>query len=436
MQFAPTKRSLAQIAPALILAAAVLMPPEVRLTLAGQAFYSYRLAYLLLIPWVLWQAVRKQHAYKLPDMLVLASGLWVIVAFIMVYGVERGLSSGMAVALDSTVPYFVARFSIRSLDDLRRFLVVLAPVVLVLVALFMVEAVTHWRFIREFAQAVFGQLGANEYGETNLPVIQGDTRYGMLRAMGPFSHPILAGTFLVSYLSLMLFSRVRGWPYWAGMTAVIGTLATLSSSPMLGLVLVAFLAFYERFRHLITFLNWPLFVCIVGALIVVLSFISENGLVNVLIRFTLNPQTGYFRLLIWEFGMQSVANYPWFGIGYEPYVRPVWMLTDSVDAFWLYIAMRSGLPAVALLGAGVVWAIFSASRTAGRMRSADAESLIGVIITLVVFVILGFSVSFFGGVLIWFFAVFGITVSLSSLATAPEPRARPKAVRRPVRVIG
>ena len=100
------------------------------------------------------------------------------------------------------------------------------------------------------------------------------------------------------------------------------------------------------------------------------------------------------------------------------------MLTDSVDAFWLFLSMRSGLPATVLLGAATLYAIFKASMTAGKMRSADAESVVGVVIVLIVMTVLGFSVSFFGGVLIWFFMVLGLTVSLIR-DPAPAPRAAP-----------
>ena len=423
-------RPMLQIAPALILVAAILMPPEVRFTLAGNALYSYRLAYLVLVPWMLWQIIRQRQDYRLPDLLVLLSAVWIIIAFIVVYGVGRGLTSGLGVALDSTVPYFVARFSFRRLDDLRRFLVVLAPVILVLVAILCLEAVTHSRFTREFAQLIFGQLGAAEYGETNLPAIQSDTRYGLLRAMGPFSHPILAGTFMASYLALVLFSRIRGWPFWAGLAAAVGAIVTLSSAALLGLLLVAVLAFYERFQRLVRFLNWPLFVGLTGAVLLTLHFVSENGLINVLIRYTLNPQTGYFRLLIWEYGALSVANYPWFGIGYEPYVRPAFMLTDSVDAFWLFLSMRNGLPATILLGAAVRISIFSASMAALRIRTAESETVRGVVIALTVMSVLGFTVSFFGGMLIWYFIILGLTTSLASIAAQPTVKARHMQMRQ------
>lgn len=423
------RRTLRHIAPVLILVAAILMPPEVRITLAGNALYSYRLVYFLLIPWLLWQLVREQSQYRLPDALVLISALWIVVAFIMVYGAERGTTSGLAVALDSTVPYFVARFSFRTMDDLRRFLVVMAPVIVVVVAILIVEAVTHSRFTREAAQGIFGQLGAAEYGDTALPTIQGDTRYGLLRAMGPFSHPILAGTFMATYFGLVLFSRIKGWPYWAGLLATLGALATLSSAAFLAIFLIAALAFYERFRHFVTFLNWPLFASLTAAALLVLHFVSENGLINVLIRYTLDPRTGYFRLLIWEFGSQSVARHPWFGIGYEPYIRPVWMLTNSVDAFWLFLSMRSGLPAALLLGLATIVAIFKASLTASRTRSADSESLVGVVIVLIVLTVLGFTVSFFGGVLIWFFMMLGLTTSL--IRDADQSNQIPRTFRSP-----
>ena len=65
--------------------------------------------------------------------------------------------------------------------------------------------------------------------------------------------------------------------------------------------------------------------------------------------FTLDPWTGFYRLLIWQHGLDNVARSPLFGIGLGDWTREWWMASDSVDAFWLVIMMRMGVPALVML---------------------------------------------------------------------------------------
>ena len=64
---------------------------------------------------------------------------------------------------------------------------------------------------------------------------------------------------------------------------------------------------------------------------------------------TLDSWTGYYRLVIWENGLENVRANPWIGLGMADWERPAWMASASVDAFWLLIAMRAGIPTFLLL---------------------------------------------------------------------------------------
>ena len=66
----------------------------------------------------------------------------------------------------------------------------------------------------------------------------------------------------------------------------------------------------------------------------------------------LNPWTGYYRTLIWQFGWADFLSSPIVGIGYNDWARPIWM-SASVDTFWLILLLRYGLLAVAPLVLGI-----------------------------------------------------------------------------------
>jgi hypothetical protein len=412
-----------QVLPVLILAIGVLLPVEVRLNLAGQTVYGYRMAWMACAPWIISQILRGKFSFRFIDVMIIVAASWIALSFTVVEGVEKGLPAGAAFGLDVLLPYLISRQSIRNLNDFRFLLIVLAPILFGIAALMALESVSHVRFIRSGAQSVFGSLGAAEYGDVAFRSGGIDTRYGLMRAMGPFSHPILAGTFFAGILPLYYFSRLRGWPYFVGMAAGVGAAFSISSAAFLGVIVFVILAVVDRLRNLVTFFTWPMFLSIVAVLAAAAQALSPSGLIAVLIRLTVNPATGYYRMLIWEYGAKMVERRPIFGSGYASFEGLHWM-GDSVDTIWLLLAIRNGLPAALLLGLAVVLAIIGLSLAASRTRLQDQTSLIGIAVSLSIFFLIGFTVSFFGGILIWFVMVLGVGVSLGQF--------RPVAARRPL----
>lgn len=413
------KAAFLKLLPVAALAIGVMLPVEVRLNLAGQTLYAYRLAWLAFAPWIIFQMLSGKFEYRLIDLPVALSSAWMVLAFTVVEGVSRGLPSGMAIALDVLMPYLITRRCVTTPNDLRRLLVLLAPVALGIGLLMVLESVTHIRFIRSAAQSAFGALSAVEYGDVSRRVGAIDTRFGLMRAMGPFSHPILAGLFFAGLTPLYWFSRIRGWPLLVGLASGIGVVFSLSSAAYAGIAMFVILAIVDKLRKTFQFFSWPIFLIGMAGVGAALQFVLQNGIISALIRLTLNPQTGYYRLLIWEYGSKMVERRPFFGSGYAPFEGLFWM-GDSVDTVWLQIAIRSGLPAALLLGLSVVLAIASLGIAASRSQPNDQAIRIGLAVTLTIFFALGFTVSFFGGLLIWFVMMMAVGVSLGQFVAAAK----------------
>lgn len=416
-----------QVAPVAILIIGLLLPVEVRFNLAGQTLYAYRIAWMLVAPWIGYQILAGRFQARFIDLLVGCASLWIVISFAYLDGVAKGVPAGLALGLDVLVPYLVTRHTIKTVNDFRRLLVLLAPVALALALVVTLESVTHTRFIQSGARAIFGSLGEAEYGRV-IKAGQIDTRFGLMRAAGPFSHPILAGVFFAGLLPLYYFSGLRGWPFFAGMAAGLGVIFSLSSAAFLGAFIFIALAAFDFAQKRTAFLSWPMFLSATGAVLLVLQILAPNGLVGVLIRYTMNPASGYYRLLIWEYGSRSVAAHPFFGIGYTPFEKLIWM-TDSVDTIWLAIAIRNGLPPALLLAAAVVLVIAMLIRSASIGDPYGRQMLKGIAITLAIFFILGFTVSFFGGALIWFAMMLGVGTSLGH-GFVKERRPAPAHYRR------
>lgn len=408
------------ILPAVALLYSALMPSEARIVLADQVLYPPRIVSLLILLPIFWQLMKGDVKLGIWDVLVSFSAFWMVLSFIIVYGPEDGLLRGGALAFDVIVPYFAGRICIRDANDLRRFLVLAAPGLAIAGLTLLVEVLLGKAVVRPAVASIFGALPIYENGvEVGLRGAIIEARLGILRASGPFSHPILAGLFLASFLPLYLASSIRSWPRYFGIAASILAFLSVSSSAVLALVMGGAFYLMDFVQRSVRFLNWRLIILVVGSTLLTLELASKNGAIAILGRYTFNSQTALYRRLIWEFGTQSVLNNPWFGIGFKSYERPVWMVKSSVDNNWLLIAIRFGfLPALTLFVVFVAGTVLLAV-SANKRSEVDRRLYVGLAISVFTFGILAFSVAMFSGTQAWFFMLMAVAISLGTARPAP-----------------
>ncbi|NVE95728.1 O-antigen ligase family protein [Altererythrobacter lutimaris] len=421
----PAKHAaLGPLLPLVLLVYACLLPQEVHVDIAGQTIFAYRATYLALTPWIVVQLLRRRFTPRLLDAMVLIASIWIVISFSYVYEGLTGVVRGSALALDLIYPYLITRICLRSLMDLRRLLVLAAPGLATVTFLMMIESVTHTPLVRPAASTIFGNLPLYRdgvaVGDFN---VKSEVRLGLMRAYGPFSHPILAGVLLASFIPLYFNSGLRSWPRWLGSLAGLGAVFSLSSAAFLGLLIFTGLQAYRWCVERISFVSWKMFIGFSGIALVGLQVATENGVIPYLGQFTLNPGTAYYRRLIWEYGTDSVAAHPLFGIGFQGYERLDWM-PESVDAHWLMLAIRHGLIPAILLLAVAICVIVILSKRSVRSVGTDRRSYFGVISAFTIIIVAGFTVTYFGSMGIWFAIVLAIGVSLSEDASS--------SLRRPI----
>lgn len=406
------------VLPAVLMVYSILLPPEVHIVLAGQNLYAYRLAIILLLPWVLSASLKNSNTWKLADGLFLVGGLWMILSFVAIYDVADGLVRGGALAADVIVPYFVARLSLRSFDDLRRFLIYLAPGLAFVAAILALESITHTPMIRRAAAGIFGQLSGYENGVASGVTREvNDFRFGLLRASGPFPFSILGGLFLASFLPLYLIGGIRGWPKVAGLLAIAGGFFTISTAVFLSVLMQLALIVIDYAQKIISAFKWKNFLILLAMFIAIIQVSTQNGLISIVVRLSLNNWTAYYRTLIWKYGIISVKNNPIFGIGFYEYDRPGWM-TDSIDAHWLLWAVRHGFLLPVLLLMTVFMAVYGLANGSGCLAVRDRNIARATAISIAVFVISGFTVAYFGGIVCWLSMLIGMGTSLASAVKA------------------
>jgi hypothetical protein len=321
---------------------AVLLP--INFSIGGLALTPAR-AFLLVafvplaIRWVRGAAGRATGA----DVFFALHCLWLGAALLAIHGSERIPYAGITV-VEVFGSYLAGRMLIRNIADYRLIFRYMLIAFAVLLPFVVVEMQTG-------RLPLSSLLPVETYPKVQSAADQ--MRMGLYRAQAVFEHPILWGVFCslaianVFYLNrTRFFKGVALAGFATGMTST-----SLSSGPLLAAVLQIGIVGWGW----ITRNAWWVLVGLAVLGYVVVDLLSNRSPVQVMITYlTFNSHSAYWRLHIWNFGIQNVWWNPLFGLGLNDWVRPSWMGTASVDNFWLLTTMRYGIPAFLLLVAGIV----------------------------------------------------------------------------------
>ncbi len=399
--------------PITLLLISLVLPVELSFY-AGELLITPARVVLLFSAFPLINKLVKHGNFKIFDYLLFAFVLWIIVSYAYNHGAAKAIEGGGVLGLEILTGYFIARVYITDLEKLTASIKLALLILTIILPFVVAESIIGKHFIHDF----FGSLTGFQYP------LSYEVRLGFTRAAGPFNHPILLGVFSSSLLGLVwyLFGRrgkFGGFQKTAILTAV--TLTTLSSAPILLLILQFFAIAWNRLAGGFKW-RWKLIAATFASLYVFLMFWSTNSPLSVILsKITLDAQTSYYRRLIWEYGSAEVVNHPFFGIGKNDWVRPIWMISDTIDNFWLKIAMQFGIPAIIFLALCVLLVMF---KTAGKMkvnRSKDYQMACqGWLISIISLSIVGCTVDFFGSNHVYFYFLLGIGAALIDMTEKPR----------------
>ncbi len=328
--------------------------------------------------------------------------IWLLISFLVNHGTSQ-LSYAISQVLELAGGYMAGRVLVRSVAEYQRFVRYFLITLAVMLPFGLIELFTSHMLLSE----ILGKV---------LPVVQanGAVRYGLTRVQVVFPHAILYGLYCSIALSSVYFVyRARPFRMWTGLGLVfVTTLMSLSSAPMLSIILQTGLIVWNK----ITRGAWATLAGLFGAAVAILQLFSNRGPVVFFIEtMTLDPQTGWWRIYIWNWGTFNVMQHPLFGIGLNDWVRPKWMISASVDNFWLLIAMRNGLPALVFLLSAVLVHLVLVIR-ARNLTEAGKDVRLGYALTLIGLIFLLTTVHVWDEVATFVFFFFGIG---AFLYTAP-----------------
>lgn len=406
--------------PAVILIVCFLFPPELAINAGPLRLGFYRIALLALSPVIFAAFLRGNLKLHSLDFLMIIVVCWLPLSFAMNYNWAVGLESGGAQAFDMILGYFLGRATIRSLSDLRNFLICILPAILLVGLLMAAESLSGELFVREFSQSVFG--GTGEVGSR----IDKDYRQGLLRAYSVFTHPIHGGLFLSSFIALYYMNfKLNMWRYSGVFIGLLGFFS-LSSAAVIGIISNIIILFYDWFQKRVRDLGWPVSI---GGLIVILAaihFFSQSGVISVIYRYlTFNSGTGYYRTLIWQYAGADAWRHPWFGLGYEEYSRPLWMGSASIDAHYLFMATSYGLvPALLYFLMALFVILILSHRVVSAKTTVSRNAFFGMVCCYTVIVTLLFTVTFWGAMLSWFNFTTGFMLTICTISSNLSEGAR------------
>ncbi|HRD77364.1 MAG TPA: hypothetical protein PK264_15765, partial [Hyphomicrobiaceae bacterium] len=333
--------------PVVLLVASFLAPTEFSLYLGGMRLPPHRVALLLLILPACWRMARGRDGLKMRifDVLFAAYAAWTVGVFMHHQGQAEGLQFGGSLALESFAAYMVARAWIRDSTVYAATIRLLIGAIAVSGLIALPEAVLGIHYVHDILRELTGYHHP----------IGHETRLGLTRAYGTFDHPIHLGTFCASIVALVWFSEPR--LNRARKKVAVVTAATfmgLSSAPLLCLGLQGSFVGWDKLTRGIKG-RFALTLFAVAILYAGLSLVMTRSPFTIIATgMVLDSWTGYYRMVIWEWGLINVWANPLTGIGLGDWERPWWMISASVDAFWLVVTMRAGIPAFLLLVAAIV----------------------------------------------------------------------------------
>lgn len=334
---------------ALLFAFALVIPYIAAIYIGDIKLTPIKILILLFAPpaatYLLAGVAKKERRLMASDVFALTTSICLIL--IPLEGSGEGVLVGtVSQAIEFFGSYLIGRVFFFGNGPIRDFARALRIVTITIVALGALDILQQRYVAHEFVQLFFPP------GER--PLVASDPHFhrellgvDTIRAASTFDHPILFGSFCAVVAAIHLYSdRTAVTRFFHLALCLVGCLASMSSASLLALFAIVALFSYDALLRTYRW-RWKLLCCVLLTGICALFITSENPASWLFRNLTLDPQTSYFRLLIWDAAINQISNHPWFGIGFHSTGNQ--LLDNSTDSLWLAKAVTYGLSTIALL---------------------------------------------------------------------------------------
>jgi hypothetical protein len=285
----------------------------------------------------------------------------------------------------------------------------------------MLELITGHNLLRE----LFGAI---------LPTVfyPSEQRSGLTRVSSVFDHPILFGLCTGSILAPahLVLGYQKSFFQRSFRTLIVGgtALMSLSAGPIGAVATQGFLLSWNGLLWGIRG-RWKILIVILVCLVLLIEMVARRSAITIIVSFfVLDPASYWYRTLIWTYGSETALNHPLFGVGLNDWERPAWMPTNSIDNFWLFEAVRAGLPAAFLMLLAFLWIYLAVSLKKG-LEGRLVECRTGFLISMTGLFLTTWTVALWDNAYVLFFFMMGGGVWMLDAKSEKEPPCKRRAFR-------
>lgn len=385
------------------------LPEELSFFIGDLRVTSERAILLILTPIVLAQLARKilagRYRFVASDLFVPLTAIWMFIGTTVTYDFGEALRHTGPVALE----YFSSYMAARVLLSERRQSLVFASWLCVIISIVVIDALMDTITGRYFTHEELAQLTGY-----SVPVGYNDDshRLGLLRASGPLEHPILLGFTCAIGLLIAFAVDVALRPFCIVVCA-LGVVIAFSSAPQQSVIMGVGLLIYGRLTAAMP-RRWMLLISFTAVSVLVVFFTVDSPFGHLINAMTMTPQTGFFRLYIWNVLGPLVLDNPYFGV---PQLSSDQVYKGSVDSLWLLLSLLYGIPCAVFTGLALIGACSRPTSGPDALLT-YSESRLGMTLGIVIFLIIfaGFTVHFWGSMWILIGLLVGLRAHLGELA--------------------
>ncbi len=390
----------------------LLWPEFIRVPLGLVQMSAPRFVAFFLLFKLFSRAKRQGMRFGKVDTLVIALWLWTVFATLMADAETAQVTQMIGRGLDTTLMYFIARFSLANQKDIHGLILMLGIGAVIMCAAGVYEAVT-WH--SPYQRLTGGAARIEGYSEI---------RMGMLRAQVSTQQSIYFGLAMMIVTGILWALRgfvEKVFAFRLALAAsLIAALSSLSSGPWIG---VAALVGANLYFNRISWIKPTLYLLL--AMSVVLEIVSNRHFYHLIDYFALDPRTAWYRTRLVEIAFSQWQDYWLVGVGSQWPHHWAAMLDgrqhiDVVNNF-IMIALYGGLPAMFMYIASHVvafkWGIAAFKETASMPRQ---KLLFGLMATLLALDFSSLSVGLFGPPLLLGSILLGLLVSGAAIQDGLE----------------
>jgi hypothetical protein len=386
--------------------AGIILPTEVQLSLGeGARFTPGRLVAVLLFVPALVALLQRGRRLIASDFFAFATAGWMVVASLSSVG-ARALPTSGGEALDFLGGYLIARGFIFGRPSLDMFIRVLKMFAILAVIFAIADSISGRLVVHDIFASIFHSV----------PPPQAGYRNNMVRAAATFDHAILFGVFCAVTAAILIFWEESLFKRCVAVGfCFLGCFLSSSSASLMAISIAVAAYVYDRALKQNSS-RWSIFWIALGLVAVAFSVIAANPLSWIISHLTLDPQTGYFRMMIWDVALSYIGQSPLVGYAYELFNNNI--IDGSVDTIWLLLALRFGVPMVILFfltNLSVFFPVKHKSRNVAKDAYLDRMQRAFTLV-LLLFMFTGLTVHFWNYMLMFWGLCLGIRASLRELS--------------------